>query len=76
VSHEEETQLCQGPSGSGNCPYGLKAKITYRAGYPADEDALTRRIVKATCRCGGPVMFAITREAFLQGDWKVGWIEA
>ncbi len=27
VSHEEETQLCQGPSGSGRCPYGLKAKI-------------------------------------------------
>lgn len=76
VSHEEEIHVCQGPSGSGKCPYGLKAKIRYRAGYPADEDAVTRRLVRETCRCGGSVMFAITGEAHRQGDWSAEWIEA
>ena len=76
MSHEEETHVCQGPSGSGKCPYGLKAKIRYRAGYLVDEDAFTRRIVRATCRCGGPVMFVITSEAYRQGDWNVEWIDA
>jgi len=76
VSHEEETRLCQGPSGCGTCPYGLKAKIRYRAWYGADEDAVTRRLIRETCRCGGFVVFAITGEAHRQGDWSVEWIRA
>ncbi len=38
VSHEEETHLCQGPSGSGRCPYGLKAKIRTKRGLMWSSD--------------------------------------
>jgi hypothetical protein len=76
VSQKEETQVCRGPSGSGRCPYGLSATITYKAGYGTDEETLTGgQTVKATCRCGASVSFTVSRDAFRRGHWTVDWIE-
>ncbi|HKC13397.1 MAG TPA: hypothetical protein VKI41_15325, partial [Vicinamibacteria bacterium] len=67
LSQEERAQLCPGPSGHGNCPYGLRATITYKAGYATDEKILAGQTVKATCRCGASVSFTVSREAYRRG---------
>jgi hypothetical protein len=73
--YEEEVQFCRGPSGGGYCPYRFKARMTRRGEGMADEEGVTRRIVKATCRCGGSVSFSLTREAHRRGDWTIDWFQ-